>query len=245
MENYGPSTYGDTIAEVYDNIYQYVNPDMIERLYECAPNGQVFELGIGTGRIAIPLLNRGINIDGIDSSAAMIEKLKTKLNGRHIGLQIGDFSKFKTVKKYDLIYIVFNTLYGLLTQEDQMNCFRCVSDALKPKGRFVIEGFVPDVTRFDRGQTIRTDEIETNLVQLECSKHDLINQRVDSQIIRITENGIKLIPVNVRYVWPSELNLMAKITGFELSERWSNWKKDNFNSDSLSHISIYEKAKNG
>jgi SAM-dependent methyltransferase len=241
MSNYSASTFGELIADQYDSFFSYIDPNLIDRLYELSGNGKVFELGIGTGRIALPLLERGIEIHGIDASPAMLEKLKQKDKNGEIPVQIGNFAEFERDEKYDLIFVVFNTIFGLLTQQEQISCFKCVSKALKPNGKFLIEAFVPDLARFDGGQTIRTSNVSTDQVRLECSQHDIASQTVISQLITIDDQGIKLYPVNIRYAWPSELDLMAELAGLKLYERWGAWDKQAFTSSSAFHISIYEK----
>lgn len=241
MKGYKSDSYGDKIADQYDEMYPNIDRNMIKRLSEFALNGSAFELGIGTGRVAFPLINNGIKVDGIDASKEMVKKLMSKPDSSKTSVQIGNFSNFETKKKYDLVYVVFNTFFVLTSQETQINCFKCAYKSLKPKGSFVIEAFVPDVCRFDRGQTLRTSSVLIDNVELECTTHDRANQLLSSQIIKISESGIKLQPIKIRYVWPSEMDLMAQIAGFNLSERWSNWQKAEFTNLSGFHISIYNK----
>jgi SAM-dependent methyltransferase len=242
MEKYDKSTYGDTIAEVYDVWYSKFDENIIDRLFELAPKGSAFELGIGTGRIAIPLMKRGLTVEGIDSSRLMVNRLKRKKSGKDISVQIGDFSNFKSKKKYDLVYIVFNTLFGLTSLEDQINCFKSVYAILKPNGKFVVEAFVPDLNRFDMGQTIRTSDITDDNIIVECAKHDSANQMVVSHLLRFSEKGTKIYPNKLRYAWPFEIELMGRLTGFQLTDRWGDWQKRAFNSSSSFHVSIFNKG---
>jgi len=241
MKDYRASTYGDKVADIYDKEYGDFDPEMIERIFEFAPNGSAFELGIGTGRVALPLLKKGMKVDGIDSSISMVNKLKAKPGSKNISIQIGDFSKFQTAKKYDVVFVVFNTFFSLLTQDDQISCFKSVYNALKPDGKFIIEAFVPDPARLAKGQTTMISDIEQDSVSMEYTMYDVADQMVTSQLVRISEKGIKMVPIIIRYAYPAEFDLMAKLTGFELSERWANWKKEPFTSKSGFHISVYKK----
>lgn len=136
----------------------------------------------------------------------MLEKLKNKDINRTIPVQTGSFAEFERAERYDLIFVVFNTFFALLTQQEQIGCFKSVAKTLKPNGKFLIEAFVPDLTRFDKGQTIRTTAVSMGRVDLECSQHDIATQTVTSQLIAIDNvQGIKFYPVTIRYAWPSEL----------------------------------------
>ena len=241
MGDYIATTFGESIADQYDTLFPHIDPDMLDRLYELSGNGKVLELGVGTGRVALPLSERGVEIHGIDISPDMLEKLKLKDIKGKIPLRTGSFADLQTDEKYDLIFVVFNTFFGLLTQKDQTSCFKSVANILEPNGKFLIEAFVPDLARFDRGQSMRTSGISTEQVRLECAQHDIATQAVISQLVIINKKGIKLYPVNIRYAWPSELDLMAKLAGLRLFERWGGWDKQPFTSSSTFHVSIYEK----
>jgi hypothetical protein len=143
-------------------------------------------------------------------------------------------------ESYRLIFVAFNTFFALGSQEEQVQCFVNVAARLRPGGLFLIEAFVPDLTRFTRGQIVQASHVSVNEVKLEVSEHDSLNQRTISQHVIITEQGIKLYPVQVRYAWPSELDLMARLAGMRLRERWSNWLREPFTAASTNHISIYQ-----
>ena len=241
MAEYTDSTFGESIAEQYDSFFSDIDPHLIDRLLELSSGEKTLELGIGTGRIAIPLSDRGVEVHGIDASPAMLEKLRSKDKGRSIPVKMGSFAEFDMKEKYKFIFIVFNTFFGLLTQKEQISCFKSVSNCLRPGGKFLIEAFVPDLSRFDKGQTIRTSHISTDEVRLECSQHDLATQTVVSQLVTIGKPGISLYPVNIRYAWPSELDLMAELSNLKLTDRWGGWDKQPFTSLSTFHVSIYEK----
>ncbi len=242
-DGYDASIYGERISSKYDEWYGSCEKSVIDLICEYADGGTIFELGIGTGRIAIPLVERGLSVAGIDASRAMVEQMKKKSGSESIRVQIGDFSCFSADKHYDMAFVAFNTFFLLPDQEQQINCFRSVHKLLSSEGRFLIEAFVPDLKRFDKDQTVRTVDLSDGSVKLECSQHDAVQQVVTSQIVNISENGVKLYPVKVRYAWPSEIDLMARLTGFELLERWGGWKKEPFSKNSGFHVSLYQRSK--
>jgi SAM-dependent methyltransferase len=243
MDSYTEKTYGERIASVYDQWYYEFNQAVIPALVELAQGGEALELGIGTGRIAIPLLNAGVTVHGIDASESMVAKLRAKPGGEKIPVSIGNFIDIPVDGKFSVIYIVFNTFYALLTQEEQVCCFQNVARHLKPEGVFVIEAFVPDMTRFIDGQTIRAVKIGENEVQIDVSQLEMDKQVVSSQHVLLTEQGTQFYPVKIRFVWPSEMDLMARLSHLQLRQRWSNWEKADFTAQSRSHISIYEHEK--
>lgn len=241
MAEYIPSTYGDRIADVYDWLYPAYEPAAIDFLQELAGPGPVLELGIGTGRIALPLAARGIRVHGIDSSETIVARLREKPGGRDLPVTIGDFTSFELDERFSLIYIAFNTIFALPTQEQQVSCFRAVAAHLLEGGSFVVEAFVPDLARFDRGQRVGVSQVQVDSVLLEASQHDRAHQRIDGQQILLSETGIRFIPVQVRYAWPSELDLMARLTGLTLVERRGGWDRQEFARDSPSHVSVYRR----
>jgi SAM-dependent methyltransferase len=246
-DDYGPSTYGDRIADVYDRWFGL--PDDTERavasLAELAGPGPVLELGIGTGRIALPLKQRGVEVHGLDASEAMVAKLRVKPGGADIPVTTGDFVDVRSLVRgpYSMVYVPFNTFFGLLTQDDQVRCFQGVAGVLADDGVFVIQAFVPDLARFDRGQRTGVNKIEPQGVHLEASSHDLATQLVDTRHVFLEDGKpAVLFPVKLRYSWPSELDLMARVAGMRLRERWGGWQREAFTSASTAHISIYHRG---
>ena len=243
MTEYGPSTYGDRVADVYDRLPQVLARDVdraVVTLAELAGPGPVLELGIGTGRLALPLAARGLAVHGIDASEAIVKKLRAKPGGERIPVAIGDFADVAVDGRFPLIFVAFNTFFGLLSQEEQVRCFARVAEHLTAEGVFVLEAFVPDVTRFDRGQHLGVTHMDVADVQLEASVHDPLTQRVRSlHIMMSNDGGPQLYPVHIRYAWPSELDLMARLAGLYLRTRWSDWDKSNFTAASRSHVSVY------
>jgi len=215
----------------------------VEFLAQVAGPGPVLELGIGTGRIALPLAERGLEVHGIDASEEMVSKLRAKPGGDAIQVTIGDFADVGVQGAFPLVFVVFNTLFALLTQENQLRCFQGVAQHLTEDGVFVVQAFVPDLARFDRGQRVQAFSIEVDSVRIDASIHDLANQRIDAQLIQVTGEGVRMFPVQLRYAWPSELDLMARLAGLQLRERWSGWDRAPFTSASTSHVSLYERAR--
>lgn len=216
----------------------------MEVLCGVARGGDALELGIGTGRVALPLSARGVKVHGIDSSPAMVDKMRKKPGGENIPVTLGDFADVPVQGLFDLIYVVFNTFFSVLTQKAQVKCFQSCAQHLKEEGAFVLENFVPDLTRFDRGQRTDTISVIVDHVRIDAAIHDAVNQRCYVQHVLIEEKGIRLYPVQLRYVWPSELDLMARLAGLELRNRYGGWKKEPFSSASARHVSVYGRANN-
>ena len=243
---YEPATYGDRIAEIYDQrvaaAVGATTDAAVAFLAELAGPGRALELGIGTGRIALPLAASGVAVHGIDASEAMVARLRAKPGGEAIPVTIGDFAAVPVGGRFRLIYVVFNTFFGLLSQDEQVRCFAAVAHHLEPDGLFVIEAFVPDPTLFDRGQRLAATLIGVDHVELDATRHDTASQRVTTQHIMIGREGIRLFPVQLRYAWPSELDLMARLAGMRLRERYGGWQREPFGSTSAGHVSIYVPA---
>ena len=241
MERYDAATYGERVADIYDDLYgeRQDTSAAVAFLEEKAGGGPALELAIGTGRVALPLAARGIRVDGIDVSPAMVAKLRAKPGGETISVTMGDFADVPVAGSYRLVYLVFNTLFALLTQDDQLRCFENVAGHLTDDGVFVVEVFVPDLGRFERDQHVGTTTVAVDRVQLEVSRHDAVTQRVDSSHVIFSDGGVRLYPVAVRYAWPSELDLMARIAGLRLVERWEGWDREPFRSTSDTHVSVY------
>jgi SAM-dependent methyltransferase len=243
MDDYGPSTYGDRIADVYDAwFHPPTDPGAtVDFLAELAGSGPALELAIGTGRIALPLAARGVEIRGIDASSAMVDKLREKPSGTDIQVTMGDFTDVAVDGRFRLVFVVFNTLFALLTQDDQRRCVRNVADHLTDDGVFVVEAFVPDLARFDRGQRVQTHRVEPGRLFIEASMHDPEHQRVSVQLVVFEETGFLMFPVELRYIWPSELDLMAALAGLRLRERWGDWNREPFTGEGK-HVSVYERT---
>jgi len=235
--------YGDKWADIYDDLYPPASTSLIDFLVAEAGPGPVLELGIGTGRVALLLKKKGIDIHGIDASSKMMDKLKEKEGGKDIPVKIGNFIEIQAPPYYSMIYAVFNSFFGLQSREDQIKGFQSISDALLPGGRFIIEAIIPDLSSFDKNQAFSVVSITPTEVVLNASQIDPTAQTLMGQRIHISEGGIKLLPTEFRWVWPSELDLMANSAGLPLIERFGSWTRTPFTQKSTVHISIYEKPK--
>ncbi len=243
LDNYTEETYGERIAEVYDQWYSGFDPAAIQVLSELAHGGRALELGIGTGRIAIPLQQRGVTVHGIDASPSMVANLRDKVGGEDIPVSMGNFAEVAVEGQFSLIYVVFNTFFALLTQDEQIHCFQNVAKHLDESGVFVIEAFVPDLARFIAGQSLRVTQIGGSEVQMDASEIELDKQLITAQHVVLTEAGTRLYPVKIRYAWPSEMDLMARLAHLQLKFRWADWGKSQFTAKSGNHISVYEHMK--
>jgi SAM-dependent methyltransferase len=243
MKGYDEKTYGERWSPYYDDIYGDVEDSVIELLARHAGDPpRALELAIGSGRIALPLREKGVAITGIDASDEMVARMRAKTGGEMISVSIGDFVDVDDT--FPLIYLAFNTVFVLLTQERQVECFQNVADHLDPGGRFVIDCFVPDVRRFDQYNTrmgvSSIDSVDQHMYEM--SIYDPVTQIVDSQMIRRLADGSTLVlPVRIRFAWPSELDLMARLAGLELEDRFGWYDLRPFNERSTTHMSIYRK----
>jgi SAM-dependent methyltransferase len=246
---YGPSTYGDRVADVYDEWYLRPDtPDLVDVadtvafLRELAGDGPALELGIGTGRVALPLRDAGVSVHGIDASNAMVAKLAEKPGGDAIPITIGSFADFVLDARFRLIFVVFNTFFGLESQAEQVSSFRSIARHLTDDGVFVMEAFVPDTARFDRGQRVQAIKVDSDEVRLEATVHDALAQHSTTQHVVIREDGIHLFPVRIRYAFVPELDLMAQLAGLRLHERWAGWKREPFGTGAAKHVSVWERS---
>ena len=240
MTQYTESTYGDSIAGVYDHFFHDVDPDLIPTLAELARGGRALEFGIGTGRIALPLQAAGVKVNGIDTSPAMVAQLRAKPGGETIPVTMGSFADVDVEGQFELIFAVFTTFFALPTQAEQVRCFANVARHLAPDGVFVIEAFVPDVARYSAGrQSVRLISMDAQSVRLNAAQLDPVNQRIIAQQIHLGPQGIQMYPAQLRYAWPPELDLMAQLAGLQLLHRWGSWHRGPFTADSTRHISVY------
>jgi len=243
MSDYENATYGDRIADAYDDFIQISAEQTqaaVGALASLAKGGPVLELGIGTGRIALPLLEKGIKIQGIDASARMVDRLRKKPGGDAIPITFGDFGDVAVDGQFCLIYVVFNTFFALLTQEAQVRCFANVASHLQADGLFVIEAFVPDPSRFSRNQNIVASKITVDEVRLDITQYDPLHQLLQVQHLVVANGHIQTFPLQLRCAWPSELDLMGQMAGLKLKERWSNWQRSPFTSHDSAHVSVYQ-----
>lgn len=208
-------------------------------LAELASGGRALELGIGTGRIAIPLAQRGVKVHGIDLSTEAVSRLRAKPGGQEIGVTIGDFATVRVEGTFRLVYLVYNTIMNLTTQAAQVACFRNVARHLEPGGRFVIEVLVPNLRRLPPGERfVVCDVSDTHWC---IDEYEVSTQNSISHHFAIRDGKAEKHSSLFRYVWPSELDLMAELAGMRLCERWSDWGREPFTDDSRAHVSVWEK----
>jgi SAM-dependent methyltransferase len=234
--------FGEEIAQRYDESTadRPVEP-VVDFLVERAQGGPALELGIGTGRIALPLSQRGIDVHGIDLSEAMVAKLREKPGAERIGVTIGDFATTTVDGTFAIAYLVFNTIMNLTTQDAQVACFQNVSAHLEPGGCFVIEVGLPDLQRLPFGETIRPFALSETYLGFDT--YDVANQGLSSHHYSRGEDGnFEKWSLPFRYVWPSELDLMARIAGMTPRERWSGWSGEPFTSESEKLVAVWQKS---
>jgi SAM-dependent methyltransferase len=237
--------FGDRVAERYDDptdemfLPAAVDP-VVDFLAALAGDGGALELGIGTGRIALPLAQRGVRVHGIDLSEAMVSKLQAKPGAEQIGVTIGDFSTTTVEATFSVAYLVFNTINNLTTQDEQVACFQNVAAHLEPGGCFVIEVGVPALQRLPPGETVRAFTV--NPTRLGFDEYDVVSQGLISHHYSVVDGKLDVLSIPFRYVWPSELDLMARLAGMTLRERFGGWKREPFTSDTTTHVSVWEKT---
>lgn len=244
--HYGPETYGDRFAEVYDEWYQGLTPDMegaASFLAALARSGRALELGIGTGRVALPLAERGVTVHGIDASEAMVARLRAKPGGTSLPVEIGDFADVAVEGSFSLIFVAFCTFFALLSQDEQVRCFANVAERLDEDGVFVIEAFGASYpAQFKEGQRAAVGLVDAQQVILDLGRYDPATQRASLQYVLITDEGTRLYPMQLRYTSPPELDLMARLAGLRLRERWAGWRREAFTAESTLHVSVYERV---
>jgi SAM-dependent methyltransferase len=236
--------FGEPVAARYDEMSAdmfapaVVDP-AVDFLAGLAGQGAALELGIGTGRIAMPLAGRGVRVHGIDLSAAMVARLRAKPGAERIAVTIGDFATTGVQGRFSLVYLVFNTIGNLTTQDAQVACFQNAAAHLQPGGCFVIEVGVPQLQRLPPGETVRAFSLTPT--HLGFDEYDVATQGLISHHYHIEEGRLDVGSLPQRYVWPSELDLMARLAGMTLRERWGGWKREPFTGDSARHVSVWEK----
>ncbi|MGH3367767.1 MAG: class I SAM-dependent DNA methyltransferase [Nocardioidaceae bacterium] len=242
MEGFDPfDSFGPEVASRYDEDLRGDEPETVDFLAAHAGSLPVLEFAIGTGRIALPLTERGIRVDGIEQSAAMIDQLLAKPGADKIQVTLGDMSTAELAERYSLVYLVFNTIHNLLTQDGQVRCFQNAARHLGDDGVFVVETGVP--WRGPReGNYIEVPKVTMDEVRISPHKYDALTQILDISHLRLTSEGVRMAPISLRLVYPSELDLMARIAGLRLRHRWGGWRREPFTVESRHHVSVYERA---
>jgi len=236
--------FGEPVAARYDeSSTDMFEPDVVEPAVEflaaLAGGGRALEFAIGTGRIALPLHQRGVPVVGIDLSRAMVARLQAKPGGDGIPVTIGDFTTTTVEGPFSLAYLVYNTIGNVTTQAAQVACFRNAAAHLEPGGCFVIEVGVPDLQRLPPGETMHV--FHASPAHWGIDEYDVANQGLVSHHFDLIDGRWELVSMPFRYVWPAELDLMAELAGMRLRERWAGWRREPFTSESTSHVSVWEK----
>ncbi|NLS78196.1 MAG: class I SAM-dependent methyltransferase [Chloroflexi bacterium] len=241
MRGYQPvMSFGPDVAQGDRHALRGDEDDAVAFLKQLAGDGPALELGIGSGRIALPLAAQGVRVDGVDLSPAMLDQLRARPGGAQLALTLGDLAEVPVTGAYRLIYVVWNTLFNLLTQEDELRCFANVAAHLAEGGHFVVEVYTPAfLYRLRDDQYVNAEAIEVDQVRLDLLRHDAARQIIEESHVSLSAAGIRLNPVVQRHAWPSELDLMARLAGLRLRERWGNWRREPFTSASEMHVSVY------
>ena len=230
----------------YDEFVNYASrpPETdaeVAGLARLANGGRVLELGVGTGRVAIPLAATGLDLHGIEVDPEMIDVLRSKSGSERINVHHGDMADMDVDGDFDLIYAVFGTLFMLPTQAEQVRCFRRAAQKLTGDGKLVVEALMPRPPSYDRGSTVTVADANDERVIVNVSEIDALEQTIHTRQVVLGPAGIQIHPVRIRYSWPSELDLMAELAGLRLHERWSDWYGEPFTADHQRHISVYER----
>jgi hypothetical protein len=241
MRDFDPfKAFGAEVADSYDDAPRGDEAAAVAFLEHLAHGGPALGLAIGTGRIGLPLAERGIRVDGVEISRDIVARLRPKPGGDQIAVTVGDFADVPVQGDYRLIFVVFNTLFNLLTQDDQVRCFENVAAHLTDDGVFVVETMVPTyLARLRDDQYVDAEAIGVDEVRLDVGRHDPVTQTLDESHVVLTREGVRLYPIVARYAWPSELDLMARIAGLRLRERWGGWQGEPFTAASRLHVSVY------
>jgi SAM-dependent methyltransferase len=235
-----PAFFGDRWASAYQDLTRGPDPAPAVAFLAglASPGTRVLELAIGGGRVALPLARQGLQVEGVEASQAVVQRLRAAPGGESLPVAVADMADVPVPGPFGLVYVVWNSLFNLPSQARQVDCFRNVARVLAPGGAFVLECFVPDLARFDRG--VETTEVTEDSATISVTRHDPVAQRITRQHVTLDAQGIRLLPVALRYCWPSELDLMAQLAGLRLRERHGDWSRTPFDAGSRGHISVYE-----
>lgn len=240
MRDFDPmASFGPDVAARYDDVLRGDEPETIALLQELAGDGPVLELAIGTGRIGLPLAATGIRVDGVEQSPAMIERLRTKPGGDAVRVEQGDMTDVDMGQHYRLVLVVFNTVYNLLTQDDQVRLFENAARHLDEDGVFLVEAAMPGPQYRLEPQYVDAERVELGRVVLDVGRYDPVTQLLDEVHVTLGAEGVRLSPIVTRFAWPSELDLMARIAGLRLHHRWGGWQREPFTAASTRHVSVW------
>lgn len=242
MRDYDSATYGQRMAGTYDWFIGDVGEEsdteaLVSFLRTEAPDGPALELGVGTGRVAIPLARDGLEVVGIDASEAMLATLRDKPGGHLVHPICCDFADFDLGRRFKLVYAVFRTFFMLTTQEAQICCLQCVRRHLEPDGILVMDASGLDPAHF--GDQVEVRSIGVDSLVVTFMRHDIAAQTLDRQNVVVDGSGVRLFPARMRYAWPPELDLMARVAGLSLRRRWQDWTRSPFVTPTRNFVSVY------
>lgn len=242
-DGYDPSAYGRAVAEEYDSLYRTVpgTAETVSALADMSAGGPILEMGIGTGRLALPLAERGIEVAGIEGSEEMVEQLRVKPGGEEIHVVVGDFAEARVTGEFAVVVLALHTIFGLPSADRQIRCFENAARHLRPGGVFVIEARVLDPADFRGGQALEPRFADAEQVELQVQRFDAVTQRVEVTNVHLSNAGVKLNSYVNQYTTPREFDLMARIAGLRLRERWEDWLHEPFTAHSRRHVSVYER----
>lgn len=239
------SSFGEDVAARYDETPRGDEAETVACLQELAHGGPVLEFAIGTGRIGLPLAATGLRVDGIEQSAAMIARLRAKPGGDAITVIQGDMADADAGARYRLVYLIYNTIYNLLSQDDQVRCFQNAARHLDEDGLFLIEAAMPGPKYHLAPQYVDAEAVEHDKIVLDVGRYDPVTQLLEESHVTLSADGIRLSPLVTRFAWPSELDLMARIAGLRLQARWGGWNREPFTGQSWRHVSVYRRTDDG
>jgi SAM-dependent methyltransferase len=242
VSDFDPTVYGKSgIADEYDVLYadEWDTDGAVQRLVELAGDGPVLELGIGTGRLALPLLERGLEVHGVEASPQMVERLQEKPGGDRIPVTMGDFSSVDAGSGFSLVVLAVNTIFALPDQQAQVACFRTAARHLAPGGAFVVEAWIPDVGAFRHNRMVRPRITKETVISVETVVLDPVDQMMRTTQAVLSNGSVRLYPANHRYAWPAELDLMAQLAGMAREVRWEDWRGSPFTGESRTHVTVY------
>ena len=244
MEGFDPRhSFGPETALHYDTDERRGDEaETVDFLAGLAAGRDALELAVGTGRIALPLSDTGISVDGIELSPHMVDRLREKPRGRSVHVVVDDMSRAATGRRYGLVYLVYNTIGNLLTQDDQVRCFENAARHLTDDGVFVLECRVPNAPSRPRHQFVDVADVGTESMHLEVCRYDPVTQVLEENHVRIGSDGVRLGPICLRLAHPPEFDLMARVAGLRLRDRYGGWRGEPFTADSWRHVSVYERA---
>ncbi|GAA0712659.1 class I SAM-dependent methyltransferase [Dactylosporangium roseum] len=229
--------FGEVWAPLYDHMFDRDDTaDAVPALIKLADGGRVLELGIGTGRLAIPMAEAGLDVHGVEASPAMAEQMRAKPGGDRIPVTIGDFTQVRAEGRFDFIFCAYNTFFALPTQDDQCRFMTNAATQLAPDGRLLVEVFVPDLGKFHDDQVVRAADLDDGHTALEVERYDPVTQQIFYARVIAKARWAKH-----RYCWPTEIDLMARLAGLELTDRWGGWCGEPFDRHSTRHVSVYRR----